>query len=166
MDRSTPRNNGSFYRPTKQDNMILLVCAKLNEIYDQGRKFNWIKPDQCPRCGSVRIWGHGYVTAYFDGFAQGFWLRRFRCPDCHCIIRMKPKGYFPRFRATIHTIRSCLNRRLTGGKWNVAISKSRQRHWLSALKRKAMAFFGFCNDLMAAFNRLMHLGYTPVSRAI
>lgn len=166
MDRSTPETRGRFTDPQNRTIMILLVFAKLNEIYDQGRKFNWIKPDQCPRCSSVRIWGHGYVTAYFDGFAQGLLLRRFRCPDCHCIIRMKPKGYFRRFQASIHTIRSCLTKRLTDGKWSIAISKSRQRHWLLNLKRKAMAFFGPCKDLMAAFNRLMQLGYTPVSRAI
>lgn len=146
--------------------MILPVCAKLNDIYQQGRKFNWVKPEICPRCGSVKIWGHGFVLAYFDGFAHGILLRRYRCPDCHCVIRMKPKGYFRRFHATIRTIESSLSLRLSTGRWNAEISPSRQRHWLSALKRKAMAYFGWCRNLMGTFYRLTKKGLVPVSRAI
>lgn len=146
--------------------MILLVCAKLKDIYAQGRNFNWIKPDVCPRCGSVKVWGHGYVRAYFDDFNEGLFLRRFRCPDCACVIRMKPKGYFNRFHASIDTIRSCLYHRLSHGKWDPNMVKSRQRHWLLALKRKTMALFGLCHDLLSAFDRLIKMGKIPVSRGI
>jgi hypothetical protein len=146
--------------------MIIPVCADLKEIFDKGRKFNWIKPCNCPRCGSVRLWGHGFVMAYFDGFTQGLFLRRFRCPDCKCIIRMKPKGYFHRFRASIAKIRSCLCWRLFFGNWLKQLSGSRQRHWLSALKRKSMAFFGPNTDLMNSFDQLIRMGQIPVSRAI
>ena len=76
--------------------MILSVCVKLKEIDEQGRNFHWPKPCGCPKCRSARLWGHGFVLAYFDGFSFGLWLRRYRCPDCNCIIRMKPEGYFPR----------------------------------------------------------------------
>ena len=79
--------------------------------------------------GGMGMFGHISM-----GFSQGLLLRRFRCPDCGCIIRMKPKGYFRRFQAPIHTIRSCLIRHISGKKWHDALSKSRQRHWLSALK--------------------------------
>ena len=147
--------------------MIFLVCAKLKDIYTQGRNFNWIKPDRCPRCGSARVWGHGYVMAYFDDFHECIFLRRFRCPDCTCVIRMKPKGYFNRFHAPIDTIRSCLYHRLLYGNWNPNIAKkSRQRHWFLALKRKAMAFFGLCHDLVSAFDLLIEMGKIPVSRRI
>jgi len=146
--------------------MIILVCVKLNNIFKHGRNFNWIKPQRCPRCNSVRVWGHGFILAYFDGFAQGLLLRRYRCPDCKCIIRMKPKGYFPRFQTPIHIIRCCLKRRLTSGKWPGRGSKSRQRHWLWALKRNAFVFFGLNQDLMAAFDQLQQKGQIPVSRAV
>ena len=146
--------------------MIIFVCANLNEIFDQGRKFKWIKPCNCPRCGSVRLWGHGFVMAYFDEFVHGLLLRRFRCPDCKCIIRMKPKGYFPHLRASIAKIRTCLSARLFSGNWFKDLSGSRQRHWLSALKRKTVAFFGNGAELMEAFDRLIKMGQIPVSRAI
>jgi len=161
-----PQKPGRLGDPNHWLKMILFVCAKLNEISDQGRKFNWIKPDRCPRCDSVKLWGHGFVSAYFDGFAQGVFLRRFRCPDCRCIIRMKPQGCFRRFQASVHTIRSCIAQRLSDGKWRGDLSRSRQRHWLSALKRKTMAFFGAGKELIAGFDQLMQMGAIPVSRAI
>jgi hypothetical protein len=79
---------------------------------------------------------------------------------------MKPKGYFPRFQASTHTIRSCLHGRLCAGRWHPGISKSRQRHWLLALKRKTMAFFGLGADWLTAFDRLVKRGQVPVSRSI
>lgn len=161
-----PRKPGRLNDPQKQVPMILTVCVKLNKIYEQGRNFPWIRPHACPRCTSARVWGHGFVLAYFDGFAKGIWLRRFRCPDCNCIVRMKPKGYFPRFQVPIDIILAVLTKRLSGGKWDAGLSASRQRHWLCALKRKTMAFFGFGFDLMAAFYRLMNKGIVPVSRAV
>lgn len=165
-DRSTPKI-GSYYRPHQKDNpMILSVCVKLKDIDEQGRNFKWPKPDDCPRCRSVRIWGHGYVLANFDGFAASLWLRRYRCPDCNCIIRMKPEGYFRRFQTPIHTIIACLTQRLSGGVWDAGFSTSRQRHWLAALKRKTMAYFGVGNDWISAFYRLKDMGRIPVSRAI
>jgi len=146
--------------------MILSVCVKLNRIFVQGRNFQWTKPDCCPRCLSQRLWGHGFVAAFFDGFNQALLLRRFRCPDCGCIIRMKPWGYFHRFQAPIATVRSCLQARLSGGKWPKGPSTCRQRHWLSALKRKSLALFGIGMDLMDAFDRLIRTDRIPVSRSI
>jgi hypothetical protein len=77
---------------------------------------------------------------------------------------MKPKGYFNRFHARTDVICACLEHRLETGKWNLFMGKSRQRHWLLALKQKAMAWFGVGKDLMTAFCELMAMGIIPVSR--
>ena len=114
----------------------------------------------------MRLWGHGFVLAYFDQITDGLYLRRYRCPDCHCIIRMKVKGYFARFHATTRTIRCCLEYRLSNDRWLTMLSTSRQRHWLAALRRKTRAVFGLRIGLMAAFDRLAAMGIIPVSRAI
>jgi len=79
---------------------------------------------------------------------------------------MKPEGYFKRFHAPIDIIRSCLHHRFVYGKWNPFLGKSRQRHWLLALKRNAMAFFGLGHDLLSAFDRFIEMGKIPVSRGI
>ena len=146
--------------------MILPVSVVLNEICRQGRHFKWPRPECCPRCGSVRVWGHGFVAAFFDGYDQCVYLRRYRCPDCRCVIRLKPQGYFNRFRARIDTIRACICHRLSEGRWIGKMSRSRQRHWLCALRKKAMGFFGFGCSLIEAFDRLMTMGHIPVSRTL
>jgi hypothetical protein len=145
--------------------MIISVSVFLKDIFEQGRDFKWAKPPKCPRCHSIRLWGHGFVAAFFDGFSESVWLRRYRCPDCRCILRIKPKGYFPRFRATIATIRCRIEDRLLKGRWPPGLLKSRQRHWLSALRRKAAAFFGLDSDLIWVFEGLIGLGQVPVSRS-
>ena len=48
--------------------MINYVSAKLKEIFKMGRDYPWIKPKVCLRCKDSKLWGHGYVESYFDGF--------------------------------------------------------------------------------------------------
>jgi hypothetical protein len=166
MQTDPPKKQVGYSDQRKVRTMILSVCAKLKDIYEQGRNFKWSKPDRCKRCGSLRVWGHGFVVAYFDGFMGCFYLRRFRCPDCNCVMRMKPEGYFSRFHASIDVIDTCLKGRLRFGRWAPYIGKSRQRHWLSALKKKTMSWFGVGKDLMTAFFELMVKGVIPVSRGM
>ena len=90
----------------KGDYMIIFFSAVLNEIHLLGREYPWPKPDACPRCNGYRFWGHGFVLACFDGFSHPLCLKRYRCPDCRCVVRLRPKGYFKRFQASIATIRS------------------------------------------------------------
>jgi len=148
--------------------MILPVRAKLKEIYEKGREYLWPRPESCPRCHGSRVWGHGYVTAYFDGFMDALLLRRYRCPDCKCVIRLKPEGIWRGFRATIETIRSCILHRVETDHYLPFISRTRQGHWFRALKRKASAYLGdiVSEDLVKAFDRLAEMGKLPVSRSI
>ena len=32
------------------------------------------------------------MLAYFDGFDEGIFLKRYRCPGCGCVIRLRPDG--------------------------------------------------------------------------
>jgi ferrous iron transport protein B len=49
--------------------MIVSVIVSIKEIVAKGRDFPWPRPDVCPRCHGHRVWGHGFVAAFFDGFA-------------------------------------------------------------------------------------------------
>ena len=51
--------------------MVIFFPVILKQLFHLGRFFPWPKPERCPRCGSHRLWGHGFVAAYFDGFDQG-----------------------------------------------------------------------------------------------
>ena len=148
--------------------MILFIAAKIKEIFRLGRAYPWPRPEICPRCRQRGVWGHGYVLAYFDGFDEGIFLKRYRCPGCGCVIRLRPDGYFSRFQAPIDTIGFNLSHRLKHGRWPPGLSRSRQGHWLRALKRKVLAYLGqgWKGRLLEAFEHLLVQGINPVSRSI
>jgi hypothetical protein len=95
-------------------------------------------------------------------------LRRYRCPECRCVLRLRPSDYFKRIQAPIETIRSSIAFRLVNGRWPPGGSRSRQGHWLRSLSRKVCAYFGqvLGNRLVEWFDELMRRGETPVSRRI
>ena len=95
--------------------MILAVAALLKEIMDKAKDYPWSKPAECPRCHRKRLWGHGFVLAWFDECGSSVYLRRYRCPECGCVIQLKPEGYFNRFHASIQTIRTSISHRLRTG---------------------------------------------------
>lgn len=164
LSQNTRTNN----RSSKGIKMIIFVKFKLKEIFAKGKKYPWPRPSLCLRCESSHLWGHGHVASYFDGFHQPIYLKRYRCPVCGCVIKLKPAGYFKRFQASIDTIRSSIDSRLKNGCWLTAISRSRQNHWFKALQRKIKAYLGNqCNlQVLSAFDFLMAQGQNPVSRAI
>lgn len=148
--------------------MIIGVVVNLKRLFKFQRKYPWPRPATCPQCYRRGLWGHGFVLAYFDDLAAGVFLRRYRCPHCGCVIRLKPKGFFRRFQASIATIRSSLMSRLTGGGYLGGISISRQRHWLYGLVRNVAAHLGnhWRGRLLDGFDRLVGCGYVPVTSSV
>ena len=154
--------------PTKAGAMIIFVSVNLKHLFKCQRNYAWPRPQCCPRCRMMRPWGHGFFLAYFDDLPAGVYLRRYRCPQCSCIIRLRPKGYFPRFQAAIGAIRASLSQRICGGGYLPRFSASRQRHWLTAIKRQVAARLGnqWGGGLVAAFDHLLAAGWVPVTSAI
>jgi hypothetical protein len=148
--------------------MIFSVLVSIKEIVAKGRDFPWPRPEVCPRCEGPRVWGHGFVAAFFDGFRDEVLLRRYRCPDCRCVLRLRPSGYFKRFQVSIQAIRDCIDYRLSTSRWPKGISHTRQGHWLRSLYRKTVAYFGqgWKGRLLEGFDSLMGMDEIPVSRRI
>jgi len=148
--------------------MIHFNNVKLKEIFDQGRNFPWERPSKCPKCSRWKVWGHGFILALFDGFSTPLWLKRYRCPDCKCIIQMRPASHFSRFQASRQIIRSALEERITHGKWVHGLCPSRMRHWLRNLRLQVRIHLteSWKAGLMAGFDRLVELGRIPVSSSI
>jgi hypothetical protein len=153
--------------PSKPTSLVNFVQLTVKHLFEMGRDFLWPKPERCPRCRG-RIWGHGFVPAYFDGYDQPLCPKRYRCPDCGCVIRVRPQGYFKRFQASRLTIRDCLAYWLHQQCWKPGPSPPPQRHWVKALRRHLVLQEGLKRipDLLAGFDRLWDLGIIPVSRSL
>ena len=148
--------------------MVIFFPVILKQLFYQGRKYPFPKPGRCPCCGGPRLWGHGYVEAFFDGFSQALFLKRYRCPDCGCVIRLRPSGYFRRFQSSIASIRSSIKQKVESGHWLNGLSRTRQRHWFRSLCKRIKAYLTDTWDLgiVAGFDDLLKKGQIPVSRAI
>lgn len=165
---AAPNHYRGIAAPHTVKSMIITFWVSIKEIEEQGRDFRWPRPDSCPCCHGDRLWGHGFVWVYYDDFPGGIWLRRYRCPLCGAVHRLKPVGYFPRFQASISQIRETLSYRVRLGGWPPGVCRVRCGHWLKSLRRQVMAWFGqgYMGRLLSCFDRLILLGRIPVSRAI
>jgi len=148
--------------------MITFLVLDLNRIARSSRDYPWPEPGGCGRCHHPKLWGHGFVRMIFDGFGQALEMRRYRCPKCGSIVRVRPAGYWPRHQSAVATIRAALSCRARTRRWPPGCMTNRARHWLASLKRHALALWGIpaLADLADAFDRLVAMGRVPVSRAV
>ena len=148
--------------------MIICFPVDIKSLIELGRNYPWPKVKNCLRCNGCRLWGHGFVLACFDGWDKAIEIKRCRCPDCGCVLRFKPDGYFKQFQAKIETIRSSIATKSRTGAWESGISRSRQQNWFRALGRKIKAHLTDVWDkgILAAFDYLLGKGIVPVSRFI
>ena len=148
--------------------MVLFFPVTLKTLFRKGRNYPWPRPDRCPKCNRFSVWGHGFTTAYFDGYNQPLLLKLYRCPDCGCVIRLRPKGFFRRFQAPIETIRSSIARKSRSNRWLPGISRTRQRHWYRSLCKRIKAYLTdtWRKGALAGFDYLLQTGQVPVSRSI
>jgi hypothetical protein len=145
--------------------MIYYVVAVLKEIFEQGRNYPWKRPASCLRCNHYKVWGHGFVMRYFEDFPSGLYLKCYRCPNCGCVITLRPDTHFSRIRSSKETIRSHLAHRLSEGCWpHSSLPRSCLRYWLNNLTRQTLARLTkrWSQGLMAAFDYLAARGFVPV----
>lgn len=166
----TPFSPGGA-KPHESEKQVLILFMDLcvKRLAGLGRNYPWQRPERCPRCGGVRVWGHGFVGAYFDqAGAQCVFLKRYRCPECGVVIRMRPSGHWQRLQASIAEIRRCLWQRITKGRWPPQSNPARQRHWLRGLRRQVVAHMGmsWAERLEEGFEELLRRGICAVSRSV
>lgn len=148
--------------------LVHRVRIEVKSLAEQGRAFPWPRPVVCLGCGGARVWGHGFVEAWFDGYDRPLTLRRYRCPQCRLVIRMRPFAYWQRFQASTAAIRVALLQRLRHGRWPPQLSTARARHWLRALRRRVVVALGmqWRGRLLKGFNTLYARGICAVSRSV
>ncbi len=101
----------------------------MEKLQALGKQFHWKKPECCPECGSIRLWGHGFVLRQFVGFAQGLWMKRYRCPDCHGVHTCRPQQFLPGMQYPVQTQISSLEAKLAGKPFLQTVSRQIQQHW-------------------------------------
>jgi hypothetical protein len=118
--------------------LVLQVAVDVQRLVELGKTYPWPKLTRCLSCNSSRIWGHGYVARYFEGFLLPAWVRRLRCPDCGTVYTLRPDVFYQRFRYPVRTILSSLHSKITGLCWLPSIPRQNQQYWLSGLKLQIM----------------------------
>jgi hypothetical protein len=83
------------------------------------------------------------------------------------VHRLKPAGYFPRFRSSIGEIQKAIEHRCRTGRWHPDLPRGRQRQWWRRLSRLIPLALGisFAGSFTQAFNLLMEQNIVPVTSA-
>lgn len=119
------------------------ALGDVKRLVEEGKDFCWPRPAQCPRCKGRRLWGHGYVRRYFEGFIQGVWIKRYRCPDCRAVHTLRPQEYYRGFHYSGLTILFSLLNKIVEGRWLKCFSYQVQQYW----------YKGFCFQACRRSNR-------------
>ena len=163
-----PCEDVGLWEPTRNGEMIFFSAVNFKELFEKERDYPWQKPNSCLRCNSCRLWGHGFASAIFDGFIRPLLLKLYRCADCGCVIRLRPKGYFKGFQASIETIRSSIAYKAATNRWIAGVERTRQCHWFRFLCQRIKVYLTdtWREGIVAGFDYLLQLGQIPVSRGI
>ncbi len=77
----------------------------------------------------MRLWGHGYVTRYFDDTVEPLWVKRWRCVECGAVHTLRPHTHWRRFWAPIALICACLSAKSERGRRQTGPGRQRQQYW-------------------------------------
>lgn len=148
--------------------MIIQQNIELSELDKQGKEYPFKRPEICIKCSSSKVWGHGYVERYFDGYYNRLYFKRWICADCGCVLSIRPYNYFSRHHCSIKKIADCIRYRLRHGYWirGPDLSRQRQGHWLFALKRNIHIFLGldWTGNILEGFQKLISISRCPILR--
>jgi hypothetical protein len=114
--------------------LVLHFTVDVKVLFERGKGYPWPKPLQCPQCGSVRLWGHGFSTRYFEGFSEFLWVKRFRCCDCFAVHTCRPLGFLKGLRYCAEAVGSCLLKKITENRWVGGFVRQNQQYWYRCLR--------------------------------
>lgn len=111
--------------------LILHFEVDVKRLVEEGKDYPWPRQKICPnpKCHSRRLWGHGYVLRYFEGFTHGLWIKRYRCPDCKAVHTCRIQQFYKGFHYSIFSIVFSLVNRIIDGRWLKCLSRQVQQYW-------------------------------------
>jgi hypothetical protein len=178
--------------------VVLFVAASVKEIARLGTAYPWNKPSCCPRCGGRLWWHGFVVAWFSCFSHCVYLRRLFcsQCRAVHrlkprglspglaaflivsifdvCSVRsaapfrLKPQGYWPRYRSSSAEIQQAITHRQSTKRWRPDLPRSRQRQWWRRLGRMIRLVFGMSAQLThrEGFTRLIARNIIPVTQAI
>ncbi len=146
--------------------MVLPVAVDVKSLVELGKKYPWPKLLRCFSCSSSRVWGHGYVRRYFEGYIQPLWVKRLRCPDCHTVYTLRPDRFYPRFRYSIWTILSSLVTRVAYDHFMPCLPRQNQQYWYGGLLLQAQRLRTMLSPDLASIQEIISRGFVPASHAL
>lgn len=128
----------SRHTPRKLDTYLILHFeVDFKSLQRLSKDYPWPQLQRCPRCGGRRIWGHGYVLRYFDGWGEGLWMKRYRCLSCWAIHTARPTSHWRGFWAPWPQILVSMLHKLKKGRWLSGLSRQRQQYWWKGFGKQA-----------------------------
>jgi hypothetical protein len=150
---------------TKSKTLILHFAVDVKRLVEEGKDFCWPRPERCPRCQGQRLWGHGYVRRYFEGYVHALWIKRYRCPDCQAVHTLRPEGFYRGFYYSILTILLSLLSRIIHNRWLKCLSRQVQQYWWKGLRRQASRFQNVKIPDRVAIGQLLRGGIIAVTHS-
>ena len=127
--------------------MIEFTKINLSQLQKEGKTYNWKRPSGCPKCKQP-VWGHGYVSRYFNDCSSFVYLKRWFCPHCSTVTTMRPASFWRRFQEKISKIYEALIHRVTESKWPPWTTRQRAGNWMRRLKNRADFYHMEKQDLL------------------
>jgi len=153
-------------RPSPKSNTLILhLAVDVKRLVEEGKNFCWPRPERCPRCEGQRLWGHGYVWRYFEGFVHGLWMKRYRCPDCRAVHTCRPREFYRGFHYSRLSILLALLNRIIHGRWVRCLSRQVQQYWWRGLRRQASRFQNVKVPDSLTLTQLLRKGIIPVTHS-
>lgn len=150
---------------TKSKTLILHFALDVKRLVEEGKDFCWPKPERCPRCEGRRLWGHGYVQRYFEGWTEGIWIKRYRCPDCRAVHTCRPLEFYRGFHYSRLSILLALLNRIIHGRWVRCLTRQVQQYWWKGLRRQASRFQNVKVPDNHTLRQLLSEGIIPVTHS-
>ena len=150
---------------TKSKTLILHFAVDVKRLVEEGKDFCWPRPDRCPRCQGRRLWGHGYVRRYFEGWIEGIWIKRYRCPDCRAVHTLRPERFYKGFHYSVSTILLSVFNKIVEGRWLKCLSRQVQQYWYKGLRFQACRYSNRMDPDIEVLRELFNRAVIPVSHS-
>ena len=146
--------------------LVLHFRVEVKRLAEEGKLYPWPRPERCPRCRGRRVWVHGYVPRYFEGFPRPLWTVKYRCRDCLAVHTLRPSGFWPKFRYSIRTILQALRHKIVHGRWLETLSRQLQQYWYRGLRFQGCRVRNRAGPGLEVLGELLRLKLVPVTHAI